>query len=149
MFNKHILVFFFCLSTLPMSGLAKTVSAGTTNSVLISVGEKITAHPRLLLKKGEEKKIKNLIQTNSSMLSVHECIFIYADEVLNKAPLKRKLTGKRLLTVSNEALKRIYYLSYTYRMTKETKYAERAEKEMIAVCEFENWNLTHWSHQHP
>jgi Heparinase II/III-like protein len=144
MFNKHILAFFFCFSTLFMSGIAKTVSVSTTNSVLISVGEKITAHPRLLLKEGEEQKIKKLIQTNSSMLSVHECILSYADEVLTKTPLERKLTGKRLLTVSNEALKRIYYLSYAYRMTKETKYAERAEKEMIAVCEFENWNPTHF-----
>lgn len=127
-----------------MNGASTTVSVVTTNSDLFSLEEKITAHPRLLLKEGEELKIKNRIQTNSSMLSVHQCILSYADEVLSKAPLERTLTGKRLLTVSNEALKRIYYLSYAYRMTKETQYAVRAEKEILAVCAFQDWNPSHF-----
>jgi hypothetical protein len=144
MFYKYIIVFFFSFSTIFMSCAAKTLSEATNNYLLFPVGKKITAHPRLLLKEGEEQKINNLIHTNSSMLIVHQCILNYADEVLTKKTLERKLTGKRLLSVSNEALKRIYYLSYAYRMTKETKYAERAEKEIIAVCEFENWNPTHF-----
>jgi len=52
--------------------------------------------------------------------------------------------GKRLLAISRIALKRIYYLSYAYRMTGERKYALRAEQEMLAVSRFTDWNPTHF-----
>ena len=52
--------------------------------------------------------------------------------------------GKRLLAISRIALKRIYYLSYAYRMTGDQKYALRAEQEMLAVSHFTDWNPTHF-----
>lgn len=54
------------------------------------------------------------------------------------------MEGKRLLGVSRLALKRIFYLSYAYRMTKEEKYAYRATQEMLSVSRFPDWNPSHF-----
>lgn len=48
------------------------------------------------------------------------------------------------MAVSRIALRRIYYLSYAYRMTGNEKYASRAEIEILAVCAFSDWNPTHF-----
>jgi Heparinase II/III-like protein len=144
MLKKHILLFLIFSTTIFFSCAAKSVSAHKTLTALNTVSEKITAHPRLLLKQGEEQKINTLIQTNPSMLIVHQAIINDADKILLKSPSERVLKGKRLLDVSNEALKRIYFLSYAFRMTGDDKYAQRAEKELIAVCDFENWNPSHF-----
>jgi hypothetical protein len=101
-------------------------------------------HPRILLKAGEEELIHKLIEKDSRMRSVHQYILNNADKTLEESPVVRKKTGKRLLAVSREALKRIYYLSYAFRMTGDKKYVERAEKELLSVCEFSDWNPSHY-----
>ena len=66
------------------------------------------------------------------------------DRTLTEQPVERIKEGKRLLAISRIALKRIYYLSYAYRMTGDQKYALRAEQEMLAVSHFTDWNPTHF-----
>lgn len=109
-----------------------------------SVEVNIEGHPRILLNKGEESKINNLIQKYPGMKAAHQYIIDYADKILNKPSLTRVLVGKRMLAVSSEALTRIYFLSYSYRMTGDKKYAQRAEIELLAVCSFQDWNPTHF-----
>jgi hypothetical protein len=144
MLSKHLSLVILCVTSFFYSCVAKTILADATQSPLVEVSEKITAHPRLLLKQGEEKKINALIQKSPGMLLVHQAIINDADEFLLKSPSERVLKGKRLLAVSNEAFKRIYFLSYAYRMTSDVKYARRAEKELVAVCEFQDWNPSHF-----
>ena len=108
------------------------------------VVEKITTHPRLLLTQGEEQKITALLQRSPELMPVHQYIIADADEYLTKATLERVLVGKRLLATSNEALKRIYFLSYAYRMTGDEKYLVRAEQELVAICDFQDWNPIHF-----
>ena len=64
--------------------------------------------------------------------------------LLGQPPVERVKTGKRLLHVSREALKRIFYLSYAWRIHGGEAYAERAVREMMAVCRFKDWNPTHY-----
>jgi len=54
------------------------------------------------------------------------------------------LIGRRLLDKSNEALRRIFFLSYAWRVTSDSKYLERAEQEMLAVSGFSDWNPSHF-----
>jgi hypothetical protein len=142
--SKHLSILILCVVPFFLSCATKTILADATKSPLVAVTDKITAHPRLLLKQGEEQKIKSLVQNDKSMMLVHQSIISYANEVLIKNPSERILKGKRLLDVSNEALRRIYFLSYAFRMTGQEKYADRAEKELIAVCAFQDWNPSHF-----
>lgn len=106
--------------------------------------EKIASHPRLLLPKGEENKIKQGIDANSSLQNVHKRIINECDEFLRQPPVERVMEGKRLLAISRIALKRIYYLSYAYRIMDDERYAQRAKEEMLAVCDFQDWNPSHF-----
>ena len=78
------------------------------------------------------------------LLKVHKRILEESDEILIQQMAERVMEGKRLLSVSRLALKRIFYLSYAYRMTKEEKYAYRATQEMLSVSRFPDWNPSHF-----
>lgn len=104
----------------------------------------ITPHPRLLLKEGEERNIHMVLQKNTVLQAFHKRILDYCDETLKEPPVKRIKEGKRLLGVSRIVLKRVFYLSYAYRMTSEEKYLRRAEKEMLAAASFTDWNPSHF-----
>ena len=67
-----------------------------------------------------------------------------ADKMLLLKPLKRELTGRRLLYVSSIYTKRILYLSYSYLVTKDDKYLLKAEEEMLAASAFSDWNPSHF-----
>ncbi|MFT4092937.1 MAG: heparinase II/III family protein [Niabella sp.] len=104
----------------------------------------IKQHPRLLLNKGEENAVQQAIQKSPELGKIDAYIKNEADKLIAQEPLTYKKEGKRLLAVSRKALTRLYYLSYSYRMTKDKKYLYRAQKELEAVCSFENWNPTHF-----
>ena len=101
-------------------------------------------HPRLLLLKGEEAGINKAVAEEPLKMKVQEAIISEAKNMLTVAPLERKLLGRRLLDKSREFLRRIFYLSYAYRVTGEKQYAERAEKEMLTVAAFADWNPSHF-----
>lgn len=105
---------------------------------------KIAPHPRLLLPAGGEEAIRKAIAEYPPLATVHQRIMELCDRTLTEQPVERIKEGKRLLAISRIALKRIYYLSYAYRMTGDKKYAHRAEQEMLAVSRFTDWNPTHF-----
>jgi hypothetical protein len=104
----------------------------------------LSRHPRILLFEGEEEIIKESVEANPVWKKMHEAIVNESDAMIKLAPLERELTGRRLLSVSREALRRIFYLSYSYRLTGEEKYFQRAEIEMLAVADFSDWNPAHF-----
>jgi len=101
-------------------------------------------HPRILLMKGEEALIKSTIETDISWKAVHNTIINECSIIIGKPPVERILIGRRLLDKSREALKRIFYLSYAWRMTGNKSYLDRAEQEMLAVSAFSDWNPSHF-----
>lgn len=102
------------------------------------------SHPRLLLQKGGEAHLMEKIKTDSILLSIHNHILHESESCLDSCLLSHKLQGTSLLKISREALKRIYFLSYSFRMTGDRRYAERAISEMRNVCRFEDWNPRHF-----
>lgn len=101
-------------------------------------------HPVLLLQKGEESQIKDLIAEEPVWEEMHFAILRRCNDFLGQPLLQRKLTGRRLLSVSRECIRRMFYLSYAYRMTGQERFLERAEAEMLAVAAFSDWNPSHF-----
>jgi hypothetical protein len=101
-------------------------------------------HPRILMLKGEETLLNKQIVENEGWSSIQKNVLMGADSILKQQPLKRILIGKRLLDTSRESLFRIFMLSYAFRTTNNVKYAKRAEKELLAVCNFTDWNPIHF-----
>ena len=105
---------------------------------------KLPAHPRILMLKGEEDAVKKTIADDAIWAKLQQAILTEADNLLTIMPVERIQIGRRLLDKSREALRRLFFLSYAYRMTLQQKYLERAEKEMLAIAAFTDWNPSHF-----
>lgn len=102
------------------------------------------AHPRIMLFQEDEKAIAQMIQHNRQWQKLHQAILTESNHIISLPPVERVQIGRRLLDKSREALRRIFQLSYAYRMTDEAKYLHRAEKELLAVSNFSDWNPSHF-----
>ncbi|MCE2849293.1 MAG: DUF4962 domain-containing protein, partial [Chitinophagaceae bacterium] len=106
--------------------------------------QQMPGHPRILLMKGEEANIKSTIAKDAVWANTHKAIIDESDRLISIAPVQRIQIGRRLLDKSREALRRLFFLSYAYRTTAEKKYLDRAEKEMLAIAGFSDWNPSHF-----
>jgi len=110
----------------------------------IAPTESFGDHPRILLLEGEERNVRNNIAADPVWEQMHKAILAECDNILPQPPVERIKIGRRLLGKSREALRRLFFLSYAYRMTQEKKYFDRAEKEMLAISAFSDWNPSHF-----
>jgi len=124
---------FLCLS-LSVSGQKEYVTAKN----------QVPVHPRILLLKGQEKGLLKQIKKDAIWTDVHKSLISEASAIVQLPVNERVKTGKRLLFLSRENLRRIFFLSYAYRMTGEKRYFLRAEAEMLKAASFTDWNPTHF-----
>ncbi len=130
---------FTFLIILFMTGAVVSARSGK-NKLILSVPD----HPRILLLKGEEIAVRQTITSDDIWKRLDQFIISECDKIIPLPPVERVLIGRRLLDKSREALRRIFYLSYAWRMTSDSRYLDRAEKEMLAVSAFSNWNPSHF-----
>ena len=133
--KASFLIFFLLLVTI--------VPAQTQDKKEVNL-KKVPAHPRLLLLRGEEQEIHEAIKKNETWKKMHEAFLAESDRMIDLPVLQRIQIGRRLLDKSRECIRRIFHLSYAYRMTGEEKYLRRAEKEMLTVAHFTDWNPSHF-----
>lgn len=105
---------------------------------------KIPGHPRIMWLKGEEQTIKRTISADATWEKVHQSILAECDALQTTPVLQREVVGRRLLGVSRECLRRVFFLSYAWRMTGNKKYLQRGEQELLAVSAFSDWNPSHF-----
>ncbi|MEK7398119.1 MAG: heparinase II/III family protein, partial [Candidatus Poribacteria bacterium] len=101
-------------------------------------------HPRLLVLKGDEQRVKSLIQTNSQAKAIYESLKREAEKLLDQPPVEYELIGPRLLHISRRCLHRIQTLGTMYRLDGDDKYLQRAKKELMAVAKFKDWHPEHF-----
>jgi len=105
---------------------------------------KLPGHPRILLFKDEENKIKKTISGDRIWQNMQDAILSECNKLIDQPPLERIQIGRRLLSTSREALRRIFLLSYAWRMTNDPAILKRTEKELLAVSAFSDWNPSHF-----
>ena len=110
----------------------------------IGAAGSLPSHPRILLLKGEEDALKKNIGTDQIWSKMQRAILEEADRLQGTPPIERIQVGRRLLDKSREALRRLFFLSYAYRSTRQPSYLQRAEKEMLAIAAFTDWNPPHF-----
>ena len=133
--KKNIFIVLICLCY---------VGVVSSQTEYIKYGTRLPSHPRILMLKGEEQTIKQNIRKDPMWMRIHQSIINTADVIIDEPVNERIVIGRRLLGISHDNLKRILYLSYAYRMTGQTKYAKRAEAEMLKTATFIDWNPTHF-----
>ena len=111
---------------------------------VIKALENIHSAPRILLTDEAIASARLRIETDPRWKSYYEALKKDADKRMKAAPVEYKLTGVRLLSVSREALRRIFAWSFLYRYSGDVKYAERVEQETVAISEFSDWHPEHF-----
>lgn len=102
-------------------------------------------HPRLLMDMDDFEDLKTRVASGQeqTLSSLHNLIMRVAEaKAMAQDDLKFELdeSDKRILTVSRNAILRIFLCSYAYRMTGDAKYLEHAEHDINTVCSFPSWN---------
>lgn len=101
-------------------------------------------HPRLIMTAEDFKNLKETVNNHEITKKFHDQIIKTADAVCGYSNLKYNLSGKSILNVSRNAIIRILYCSYAYRMTGNEKYLISAERDITTVCEFQDWHPEHY-----
>lgn len=104
----------------------------------------LKTQPRLVLNAELEKLVKSKLKSDPVIQNMYKAIQLNAVEIQKNPLLERKLEGRRLLGVSREMLYRINMLGMVYRIEKNANILDRINKEVIAVCNFTDWNPSHY-----
>ena len=112
--------------------------------IFYSCNKQKNEHPRNLLLEGEEKLIHTQIESSETFAKMHQTILDECENILQKEPSERIQIGRRLLDTSSEYLRRVFYLSYAYRMTGDERFSKYAEQHMLKSAEFSDWNPSHF-----
>ncbi len=137
----------YAVIVLMLIGCTPVASAQESLSTRVDVTSLgLKSHPRLFLTDADIQVLRQKVNDSEVVRTLHNHIIRTADETLKKGHLKYKLdvSGKRLLSVSRNALLRITSCAYAYRMTGIWDYLEYAEGELNAVCSFKDWNDSHF-----
>jgi len=102
------------------------------------------SQPRLVLNSQIEKTLKKKLKADPVIQNMYKAIQLNAAEVQQKPLLERVKIGRRLLSVSREMLWRMNMLGMVYRIEKDQKILDRINDEVIAVCNFSDWNPSHF-----
>jgi hypothetical protein len=102
------------------------------------------SHPRLVLNPSIEKDLRNKVKNDPVVKNMYAAIKLNTENIYEQPLLERKQIGRRLLSVSREMLYRMNMLGMVYRMEKDRKTLNRINDELIAVCNFSDWNPSHF-----
>lgn len=100
--------------------------------------------PRLVLNSTIEKEMLAKLKTDPVVQNLYKAIQKNVEIIRTKPLLVRKLEGRRLLGVSREMLYRVNMLGMVYRVEKDGKILKRINEEVVAVCNFTDWNPSHY-----
>ena len=136
-FWRHGLV-----AVLMLCGLALRATAAPEDDPLKTLKKE---HPRLLLTDGRLKELKKLHKADPALQRYVADALNQADRDLKAPALKHEMPdGLRLLGVSRACLDRTLRLGLAWRWTGDRKYADQAIANLLAVCEFKDWNPRHF-----
>ncbi len=110
----------------------------------LSLPETLPPHPRLLARPQDWAALDQQRKTDPALEGLVTGMLERARVRLKDAPLERKLEGRRLLSVSRELVARVVLAAFAFRVTAERAFLERAEKDMLAVSAFSDWNPSHF-----
>jgi len=104
----------------------------------------LKSQPRLVLNATNEKILKDKLKSDPVVQNLYKAIQSNVEKIQNEPLLERKLVGRRLLGVSREMLYRVNMLGMVYRIEKSNKILKRINEEVVAVCNFKDWNPSHF-----
>ncbi|HPM18771.1 MAG TPA: heparinase II/III family protein [Bacteroidales bacterium] len=100
--------------------------------------------PRLVLTPAIEKNLRSKLKTDPVVKNYYANMKVSAKDILTRPALTRNVIGRRLLGTSREMLSRMTILSMVYRIDREPAVLKKINEELLAVCNFTDWNPYHF-----
>jgi len=104
----------------------------------------LKSQPRLVLNSKIEKNLRQRLKSDPVVQNMYKAIQLNAAEIQKEPLLERVLVGRRLLATSREMLYRMNMLGMVYRIEKNPVILNRINDEVLAVCNFTDWNPSHY-----
>ena len=101
-------------------------------------------HPRLIITRSQWDELRRRRAGDPELDALLTRLVQHARALVNAPPLVYKKEGFRLLAVSRNALRHIQLCSFAYRLTNEKVFLDRAEKDLLTVAAFSDWNPPHF-----
>lgn len=102
-------------------------------------------HPRLMGGTAAFEAMKARLGKDELFTAAATAVKNHADWYASRKDVpKRKLHGRRLLTVCRDALSHISMLAMSYRLYGDRRYFDKCVAELRAVCDFTDWNPKHF-----
>ena len=125
------------------------LAAAAEQTVRVPKGDDVlrglrAAHPRLVLTEERLAELKKLAETDGLLAKGVADVIKQADSLARRPVLVRKVIGPRLLHVSRDCVRRMYALGLAWRWTGRRKYLAKARENLLAVCDFQDWNPSHF-----
>lgn len=141
-----ILIMFICHENIYAQDVAEDNIPKLKNPVTVQYLKKNLkkSQPRLVLNSSIERNLRNKIKTDPVVKNMYAAVKLNADGIYDKPLLERIVTGRRLLSVSREMLYRVNMLGMVYAIEKDPKVLKRLNDEVVAVCNFTDWNPSHY-----
>lgn len=108
------------------------------------LGAAPVAHPRLLASAEDFRSLRTQVARGPRLRKISAVVIRDAAQLLEAAPLERKLQGRRLLGESRRAVQRVLTPAMALHLTQERACADRAAREMLAAAAFSDWNSSHF-----
>ncbi|MDD4107612.1 MAG: heparinase II/III family protein [Prolixibacteraceae bacterium] len=100
--------------------------------------------PRLVINSSAERNLRRKLKSDPVVQNMYRAIALNAEKIQTEPLLERIQTGRRLLSVSREMLYRMNMLGMVFLIEKDAKVLQRINDEVIAVCNFSDWNPSHF-----
>lgn len=104
----------------------------------------LEAHPRLFANATRWRELQTQIVKEPISAELATAVIARADHVLTQPLVAYEKTGRRMLAPVREGLSRILVLSMAARLTEETRYSDRAIREMQVAAALPDWNPSHF-----
>lgn len=101
--------------------------------------------PRLFLTPEKLTTLQSMVENDEFYKQNFSIINSEAQKILDlPLPEYSVYDGRRILRISRESLRRLSTLSLSYLVKKDRKVLGRIEDELVAVCNFPDWNPSHF-----
>lgn len=100
-------------------------------------------HPRLLVTERDWKELPARMEAEPAVKEIIRATLASADSMLKAPPLTYELTGRRMLSVSRDAIERVLNLGTAWKVTGDRKYLDRCREELLTVSAFKDWHPVH------
>ncbi len=132
------------VATLAAADASTYPPTAALEQVRLAISRAPASHPRLLADAAAFAALRQRLATEPLQRALADALLRQAEALTTVPPVTYTKQGRRLLSQSRTAVKRIVLLATAYRLSGEALHLARGRQEMLAAAAFPDWNPAHF-----